>query len=129
MDGNVKSSSNAKKLLLKMSEISVSVPVIRELTTMIGNELQRELWEQSELHLAGDLEPEKPESPQVVSVAVDGGRIMTREHSGRGVHDPKWKETKNACLLSLSSESVEYLNTIRIRNCQFASAIGRTLKN
>jgi hypothetical protein len=36
-------------------------------------------------------------------VSVDGGRIMTREVAGQGVHGQAWKETKNACLMTMSS--------------------------
>jgi hypothetical protein len=39
----------------------------------------------------------------LVTVSMDGGRIMTRADAGRGVHGQAWKETKNACLLTMSS--------------------------
>lgn len=108
LDASVKSGKNAKKLLQKAAEISVSESVIRDLSTMVGLELQSELVEQAEQHSKGTLKPEKPEAPNVVSVAPDGGRIFTRESNrGRGVHNSGWKETKQACLLTLSSEERE----------------------
>ena len=39
----------------------------------------------------------------MAAVSVDGGRIMTRAEAGRGVHEQAWKETKNACLMTMSS--------------------------
>jgi hypothetical protein len=45
------------------------------------------------------------EPPAAAAVMIDGGRVQTRtEDAGRGVHDPRWRETKVACCLSLSSE-------------------------
>ena len=97
IDGQVKSSGSARKVLMKAAEISVSTSVIREYSTTVGTELQRSLAEQAQKHAQGTLEAEKPEPPSVVAVAVDGGRIMTRESGeGRGVHAPGWKESKDA---------------------------------
>ena len=46
--------------------------------------------------------------PAVVAVEVDGGRVGTREPGcGPGVYQAKPKETKIACLLSLSSSTYE----------------------
>ena len=33
---------------------------------------------------------------------------MTRADAGRGVHDQKWKETKNGCLMTMSSVVSEH---------------------
>jgi hypothetical protein len=44
--------------------------------------------------------------PQVVAVEVDGGRIATREPGcGPGVHQPKHKEEKIACLVSMTGDT------------------------
>src|SRR5438093_1132021 len=41
-------------------------------------------------------------APKAAAVMLDGGRVQTRaEDSGPGVQDPKWRETKVACCLSL----------------------------
>jgi hypothetical protein len=43
-------------------------------------------------------------SPAAAAVMLDGGRLQTRaEAGGRGVQDPRWRETKVACCLSLFS--------------------------
>lgn len=102
-----KSAGQAKKMLWKLAEVPVSVPEILELSAMIGEELGAELAQQAQRHVEGKLERAYAEPPGLVAVAVDGGRIMTRAEGERGVHDPAWKETKNACLMTMSSSVSE----------------------
>lgn len=90
-------------MLWKLAEINASVPHIMDLTAMIGGELRDHLQQQADAHAERQLTPQYAEAPKVVSVSVDGGRIMTRADAGRGVHEQAWKETKNACLLTMSS--------------------------
>lgn len=90
-------------MLRKLAEISVSVPHIMNLTGEIGQELHDHSQHQANAHAAKDLQPQYAVAPNLVSVSVDGGRIMTRADAGRGVHEEAWKETKNACLLTMSS--------------------------
>jgi hypothetical protein len=41
--------------------------------------------------------------PELAVVECDGGRIRTRQmNCGPGVHEPAWRETKNACLLRMT---------------------------
>jgi len=98
-----KSAGKAKKMLWKQAEISVSVDTIMSLTGMIGEELEAHLQEQATAHAEGALQPQYAEPPNLAAVSVDGGRVMTRADAGRGVHQQAWKETKNACLLTMSS--------------------------
>lgn len=100
-----KSLGKAQRMLRKLAEISVSIPLIEDYTGEIGGELSAHLKQQAEAHAAGTLPSEHAEPPRVVSVSVDGGRIMTRAAGTRGVHEPAWKETKNACLLTMSGET------------------------
>lgn len=100
-----KSAAQAQKVLRKLAEIQVSVAQIRELSCVIGQELQEQVQQRAMAHAAGTLTPQHSEPPRVVAVAVDGGRIMTRADAGRGVHDEAWKETKNGCLMTMRSES------------------------
>lgn len=86
-----------------MAEIDVSVPLIEDYTNEIGGELHAHLAQQAALHADGKLSPEHAEPPAVVVVSVDGGRIMTRAAGQRGVHEQAWKETKNACLQTMTS--------------------------
>lgn len=98
-----KSAAKAKRQLWKQAEVSVSVDTIMSLTGMIGEELAVHLQEQARAHAAGHLQPQYAEPPQLAAVSVDGGRIMARAEGGRGIHAQAWKETKNACLLTMSS--------------------------
>jgi hypothetical protein len=59
-------------------------------------------------HAEGTLRPQYAEPPSLAVVSVDGGRIMTRAEAGRGVHDQVWKETKNGCLMTMSSSPSEH---------------------
>jgi hypothetical protein len=103
-----KSTAKAKKMLWKLAEVSVSVPEILDLSTMIGQELREHLGRQATAHAEHTLKPEHAESPGLVAVSVDGGRIMTRAEAGRGVHEQAWKETKNACLMTMSCSPSEH---------------------
>jgi len=98
-----KSAAKAKRMLWKLAEIKVSVPLLMDLSAEIGQELHAHLQDQAQAHADQKLRPQHRETPSVVSVAADGGRIMTRAEAGRGVHEQAWKETKNACLLTMNS--------------------------
>jgi len=102
-----KSAAKAKKMLLKLAEVSVSVPEIMDLSSTIGQELCEHLEQQATAHAQQTLQPQHAEPPRLAAVSVDGGRIMTRAEAGRGVHDQTWKETKNACLMTMSSSPSE----------------------
>jgi len=94
-------------MLKKLADLSISVPEILELSSMIGQELREHLEEQSTAHAAQTLEPQYAQSPGLAVVSTDGGRIMTRAEGKRGVHDRAWKETKNACLMTMTSTPSE----------------------
>jgi hypothetical protein len=98
-----KSAYKAQKMLRKLADVSVSVPEIMELSSMIGRELREHLEEQAAAHAEQTLQPQYAQAPSVVAVSTDGGRIMTRAEGERGVHDQAWKESKNACLMTMSS--------------------------
>lgn len=102
-----KSTAKAKKMLWKLAEVSVSVPEILDLSARIGEELREHLEEQAAAHAGQTLQPQYAEAPSLAVVSTDGGRIMTRAEGGRGVHEQAWKETKNACLMTMSSTASE----------------------
>ena len=102
-----KSAYKAQKMLRKLAEVSVSVPEIMDLSGMIGQELHEHLEQQAVAHAQQHLQPQHAEPPRVAAVSTDGGRIMTRAEGERGVHDQSWKETKNACLMTMSSTPSE----------------------
>lgn len=103
-----KSAAKAQKMLRKLAGIDVSVPQIMDVSGDIGQELAKHLQEQAKAHADQTLQPAYAEPPNLVAVSTDGGRIMTREDAGRGIHGQAWKETKNACLLTMSSRPSEH---------------------
>jgi hypothetical protein len=102
-NAEAKSGGKARKQLRKLAEIEVSEPLIEDYTHEIGGELRAHLAQQATLHADGKLLPQHAEPPGVAVVCVDGGRIMTRAEGRRGVHEQAWKETKNACLQTMTS--------------------------
>ena len=108
VNAHVKSAAVAVKVITKLTPISVSPSHLLDLSATIGAELAEVRDEQAAQYVEGTLEPQVKEPPQTVAVATDGGRILTRaEDAGRGVHDPAWKESKVACLLTFSSQAAE----------------------
>ena len=107
-NGEEKSGYKAQKMLRKLAEVSVSVPAILDLSGMIGQELREHLEEQAAVHAERTLQPQYAQAPNLAVVSTDGGRIMTRAEGERGVHDQAWKESKNACLMTMSSASSEH---------------------
>jgi hypothetical protein len=98
-----KSTYTAQKMLKKLAELSISVPEIKDLSSMIGRELRQHLEGQATAHAEQTLPPQYAQAPSLAVVSTDGGRIMTRAEGERGVHEQAWKETKNACLMTMSS--------------------------
>jgi hypothetical protein len=78
------------------------------LTEAIGSELVVERDKQAEAHRTRKLVARVPNPPSVVAVEVDGGRYQRRtEGLGCGARDPRWREDKVACLVTLSSRTRE----------------------
>ena len=108
VNAHVKSAAVAVKVIKKLTPISVSPSHLIDLTATIGKELAEVRDGHATQYVEGTLESQVNEPPQTVAVATDGGRILTRaEEAGRGVHDPAWKESKVACLETLSSQPSE----------------------
>lgn len=106
-NGEEKSSYKAQKMLRKLAELSISVPTILDLSSMIGRELHKHLEEQAQTHAEETLQPQYEQAPNLAVVSTDGGRIMTRAEGSRGVHEQAWKESKHACLMTMSSTPAE----------------------
>lgn len=106
--GQVKSHAVAAKVLGVVGEIAISGRHVNRLTEEIGTELaaKRDRDTDDYVHHRRT-EPDAPPPPPVAAVALDGGRVLTRESSqGPGVHGEQWKEDKVACLLSLEGRTV-----------------------
>jgi len=96
----------AHKNLEVLGEIPVSQSHIQRLTIRIGREFDAS--DEESCSLWEDI-PDKVKEPiHVASVSVDGGRAQIRdENSTVGVHNPRWTETKVACLQKLESKEVK----------------------
>ena len=94
-------------MLWKLADIRIGPSQIMELSGEVGRELAEHLRQQAQAHAAETLPPQYADPPDLVAVAVDGGRIMTRVDGGRGVHGEAWKETKNACLMTMNGTPSE----------------------
>lgn len=106
---SVKSYEAAALLLLKLAEVQVSTRHVNNLTTMIGEELAATSQQQTAAYRDQPLPrtASEPETPiDLAAVACDGGRMQTRQaERGRGVHDPHWRETKNAGFFRMKTQS------------------------
>lgn len=104
--GQVKSHQLAAKILGVVGEISISGRHVNRLTEEIGTELKEKRDRETEDYVHHRRQEPAAAAPQLVAVALDGGRVMTRESGqGTGVHGKQWKEDKVACLLTLEGKT------------------------
>jgi hypothetical protein len=100
--GEVKSHEKAAKVLRGVGEISISGRHVNRLTEEIGTELKEKRDRETEDHVHHRRVEPTATAPQLVAIALDGGRILTRTPGqGTGVHRQHWKEDKAACLQTL----------------------------
>lgn len=109
MAGVVSSFDVAATALQVIGEITISDRHINNLVEEIGQQLQQERDDRTSEYVDQPL-PRKPtEATSPVDLAatfLDGGRMRTRaEHEGPGVHQPHWRETKNASFHRMQSQS------------------------
>jgi hypothetical protein len=104
--GQVKSHQVAAEVLGVVGEITISGRHVNRLAEEIGTELKNKRDRQTEDYVHHRrAEPTTP-APELVAIALDGGRLMTRESGqGPGVHGEQWKEDKVACLLTLQGKT------------------------
>jgi hypothetical protein len=104
--GQVKSHRLAAQVLGVVGEISISGRHVNRLTEEIGTELREKRDRETEDHVHHRREEPVQAAPPLVAIALDGGRVMTRESGqGTGVHGKQWKEDKVACLLTLDGQT------------------------
>ncbi len=98
----VKSHRVAAKVLKLVGALSISGRHINRLTEEIGTELATRRDQTTEDYVHHRRQPPSAPAPEVVSISLDGGRLLTRTPGqGAGVHEQHWKEDKVACLLTL----------------------------
>ena len=103
------SGQKARRALLKLAGLKISVMSVMRITRQIGDELLARRERDAGLPQRREL-PSATEQPVAIAcVQVDGGRIRTRApEQGRGVHDHAWKETKVAALWRMEGPTFEH---------------------
>jgi len=88
-----------------LAEVSISATHLQRLSERVGKEWAQERDKEVQAFREDKLVCAYAGAPQAAAVMLDGGRVQTRaEEGGPGVHDPRWRETKVACCLSLTTQ-------------------------
>jgi len=92
-----------------LTDLVVSKRTINNKTILIGGELKEARDTITDTHIARPITAPAKVAEPAVSLAVaqvDGGRMQTRTiNRGSGVHDPHWRESKNAGLYRMIGET------------------------
>lgn len=109
MAGLAESFDAAAEALRSVGEISISARTINQLSAQLGGEMADDRDRCSQAYQQQPL-PRMPTKvappPRLAAVFCDGGRMRTRTAgSGHGIHQPHWRETKNAAFHRMHSES------------------------
>lgn len=99
--------ADASDDLRELADIQISPTHLQRLSERIGEEWAEVRDEEVERFRDRKLERTYKEPPQgAAAVMLDGGRTQTRaDDAGRGVHDPSWRESKVACLVTLNTKA------------------------
>jgi hypothetical protein len=111
MAGITSSFDVAEVALKVVGEIAISDRQINKLTTAIGEAMAADRDARTQHYVEQPL-PRQPTvvevPPDLAAVFCDGGRMRTREpDQGRGIHQPRWRETKNAAFHRMQSRSFD----------------------
>jgi hypothetical protein len=94
----------ASEDLKALAEVSISATHLQRLSERVGKEWAQARDQEVQAFRDDQLVCAYAAAPKTAAVMLDGGRVQTRaEDGGRGVQDPRWREAKVACCLSLSS--------------------------
>ena len=108
----VTSSFDVAEVALKVvGEIAISDRQINKLISEVGEEMAADRDARTRQYVEQPLPRQATVAetpPDLAAVFGDGGRMRTREPDrGRGVHQPHWRETKNAAFHRMKSHSFE----------------------
>ena len=109
MAGTADSFEAAAEALQCVGEFSISARTVNQLGAQLGGEMAGERDRRTQTYQQQPL-PRVPTKvnppPRLAAVFCDGGRMRTRTAgSGHGIHQPHWRETKNAAFHRMHSES------------------------
>jgi hypothetical protein len=95
----------ASEDLQALAEVSISPTHLQRLSERVGQEWVQARDQEVQAFRQDKLVCAYAAAPKAAAVMLDGGRVQTRAaDQDRGVHEPRWRETKVACCLSLSSK-------------------------
>lgn len=111
MAGVTSSFDVAEVALQVVGEIAISDRQINKLTTEMGEAMAADRDARTRHYVEQPL-PRQPTvaevPPDLAAVFCDGGRMRTRQpDQGRGIHQPHWRETKNAAFHRMESRSFD----------------------
>lgn len=111
----------AAETLRETAEIQITGRHLRNLAVQIGSELAAARDAQTEAYFQQPLPrtPTLPSTPIALAcVSVDGGRTQHRLDGGpNGVHDPHWRETKNAVLMRMTGVQFDVDPHVELPEC------------
>jgi len=94
--------ARAAVVLEQVGGARASAKTIERVTMQIGRELE------TIRDRGNGLGTTPADAPNLAVIEIDGGRIMTRSmDQGPGVHDPAWRENKNATFVRMQTKSHE----------------------
>lgn len=111
MAGVAGSSEEAATALRVVGELRISGRTVTNLAAEIGGEMAVDRDARVARYVNQPLPRKATQvnpAPQLAAVFCDGGRMRTRaEGGGHGVHQPHWRENKNAAFHRMQSESYD----------------------
>ena len=121
MAGSADSFEAAAEALRSVGEIRISAGTVNQLSAQLGGELTDERDRRTQTYQQQPL-PRVPTTvdppPALAAVFCDGGRMRTRAAgAGHGIHQPHWRETKNAAFHRMCSPSHDHDPQPRLPDC------------
>jgi hypothetical protein len=103
---NEHSFAAAAAALDRLAELSLSAKHVQRLTERLGRERAAQRDREVARRKAGTLKPAHAQAPAVAVIHVDAGKVQLRAEDGRpGVRQPRWADTKVACLQTLTARA------------------------
>jgi len=91
-------------VLQRLAELPISDMHVERITERLGHERADERDARVEQMKAGQLSPAHAQPPRVAAIHLDAGKIQMRSEDGPpGVREPRWSDTKVACLLTYTA--------------------------
>lgn len=121
MAGTADSFDAAATALRVVGEITISARTVNQLSAELGGELAAERDQRTRAYQQQPLPrvAQRVEPPvALAAVFCDGGRMRTRaEGGGHGIHQPHWRETKNAAFHRMQSATFDADPQPQLPNC------------